>query len=61
MNVIQVKYRRKTRQYQREIRLISGLGKFNELLTYAIRLDPLIVTYVQLVIMLMELKKVLSV
>jgi len=37
------------------------LKKLNELLTYAIMLDPLIVTYVQLVIMLIELKKVVSV
>jgi len=37
------------------------LKKFNELLTYAIMLDPLVVAYVQLVIMLIESKKVLSV
>jgi hypothetical protein len=34
--------------------------KVNRLFIYAVMLDPLIVAYVQFVIMLIELKKVLS-
>jgi len=37
------------------------LKEVNELLTYSVMLDLLIVAYVQCVIMLTELKKVLSV
>jgi len=35
--------------------------KMNKLLTYAIMLDFLVVAYVQLVIMLIELRKLISV
>jgi hypothetical protein len=41
--------------------VISRLEKkVNELLTYAVMLDSLIVVYIQFVILLIELKKVLS-
>jgi hypothetical protein len=44
----------------KKLDIISRLEKVNKLLTYAVMLESLMVAYVQLVIMLVELQKVLS-
>ena len=58
--VIQVKNSRKIVGTDKKLDIISRLEKVNELLTYIVMLDSLMVAYVQLVIMLLELQKVLS-
>jgi hypothetical protein len=57
---IQVKNRHKTIGIEEKLHIIFQHQKVNELLIYAIVLDSIIVAYVQFVIMLTELKKVLS-
>jgi len=55
-----VKIRQKTISVKEKLDIISWLEKSNKLLKYAIMLDSHIVAYIQFVIMLTELKKVLS-
>jgi hypothetical protein len=58
---IQVKNPRKAIGIKEKLHIISQLEKkVNKLLIYAVRLDSLIVAYIQFVIMLTELKEVLS-
>ena len=57
---IQVKNSWKIVGTDKKLDIISTLEKVNELLTYAVMLDSLVVVYVQLVIMLLELQKALS-
>ena len=47
-------------KYWREIRRNQPTWKVNELLTHAVMFDSLIVAYVQFVIMLIKLQKVLN-
>jgi len=49
------------KNWQKAFSTEADLIKVNELLTYAIMLGSLIVVYVHFVVMLIELKKVLSV
>jgi len=58
---VQVKNQRETIGFNEKLVVISQLEKVNKLLTYAVMLGRLIVVYVQFVIMLLELKNVLSV
>jgi hypothetical protein len=55
LNAIQMKNRQKTISIDEKLDI-----KVNELLTYAIMLDSIIVAYLQFMIMLIEWKKVLS-
>ena len=57
---IQVKNSRKIVGTDKKLDIINRLENVNVLLTYAVMLDSLMVAYVQLVIMLLELQKVLS-
>jgi hypothetical protein len=59
-SAIQAKNQQKTIGIEEKLHIISRLQKVNELLIYGIMLDLLIVAYIQFVIMLTELKKVLS-
>ena len=57
---ILVKNQWKTINIEEKLHIISRLEKVNKLLTYAQMLDSLIIAHIQFVIMLIELKKVLS-
>jgi hypothetical protein len=58
-SAIQVKSRWKTSSTEEKLNIISWLEKGNELLTYAVMLDLLIVAYIQFMMMLTDLKNVL--
>jgi len=57
---IKVKNWRKTVGIEEKLDIVSQFKKVNELFSYAITLDSLIVAYIQCVIMLIGLKKVLN-
>ena len=60
-SAIQVKNQVQAIGIEEELDVKAKLKKVNELLTYAVTLGWIIVVYLQFVIMLMELKKVLGV
>jgi chromatin segregation and condensation protein Rec8/ScpA/Scc1 (kleisin family) len=60
-NAIQVKNWQKIIDIEEKLDVISQLEKDEQILTYDIKLDALILAYVEYVIMLIELKKVLRV
>jgi len=57
---IQVENQQKTMGIEEKLEVISQLENVNELLTYALMLDLLILVYVQFMLMLIELQKILS-
>jgi hypothetical protein len=59
-SAIKVKNRRKTIDTEEKQHVISRAKNVNELLIYAVMLDSLAVAYIQFVIILTELKIVLS-
>lgn len=59
-NAIQAKKWQRTFSIEEKLNIISYLKKVNKSLTYAIKSDSLIVEHVQLVIMLVALRKVPS-
>ena len=58
---MQVKNWRETVGFEEKLDVINQLEKVNKLVTYAVMLDGLIVVNVQFVIMLIEVKNVLSI